>query len=94
MVKIKKEVLLEPTDLNFDGEMKIRNAVAECIRSDKEVMADFRKKATDEWINESLEFRKNHSIDEMIEEEVFKLVSNNWFKFRQYITVEMEIPNE
>lgn len=88
---IKKNILIEFSDLSFNKQEEIRNAIAESIKADREFMKPFYLEKSEEWLKADASFRAKVNVDDLVELEVEKLVMQNEVYFGGYIPLEMEI---
>lgn len=90
-MKIKHEILLGFNDLSFDKQEEIRNAIAESIKADPDLMKEITNEQNNEWIEQSLEYRKKLTVKDLVELKIDEIAMKHETDFRSYVTFETEI---
>jgi hypothetical protein len=82
---------IEFNDLSVDAQEDIRKTIEEGVRNDSEVFEEIKRVATQEWLELSLEYRKKYTVDDVVRNNIAKIVINNEHKFRGWFFVDMEV---
>ena len=72
-------------------QQEVRNALAESIRQDVEMMKEITQDQNDEWLNMPMDFRKKYTVKDMVEAKVHTLTMKHESNFRSYVTFETEV---
>ena len=90
-MKLNLEVLLEFSDLSFEKQEEIRNAIAESVRSSAELMDQIRLEEALEYAVSPEDYKKKTTVDQLVELRVAEVAMKNENCFKQYISLEKDI---
>lgn len=78
-------------DLSFDKQEEIRNAIAESIRDDVDLMKELVEREKADWDDSSEEFKLKLPFKRYIDLEVDELAMDNENRFKEYLVINFDI---